>query len=136
VPQGRKPKTELGRKSHYVSFRARGDLRDRLAVAAADHDRSMSEEIERRLEDSFRSQDELADYAARLRELTERNRALEEEYSKMRAGLDQQNARIATVEKKILIDFSKARRQDETTDEERRVAAEIAAEIADEEGKS
>ena len=135
MPQGRKPKTELGRKSHYVSFRARGDLRDRLAVAATEHNRSLSEEIERRLEDSFRSQDELANYAVRLRELTARNRALEDEYSKVRAGLDQQNARIEVVEQTIL-DFNKARRQDEITDDERRVAAEVAAELTDEEGQS
>jgi hypothetical protein len=129
VPQGRKPKTELGRKSHYVSFRARGDLRDRLAVAATEHNRSLSEEIERRLEDSFRSQDELADYAVRLLELTERNRALE-------ASMDKQNTRIANVERKILLDLNKAKRQDEITDDERRIAAEVAAELADEEGQS
>ena len=111
MPQGRKPKTELGRKSHYVSFRARGDLRDRLAVAAAEHNRSMSEEIERRLEDLFRSQDELANYAIQLRELTERNRALEDEYSKIQAGIDQQNTRIANVEH--ILDFNKALRQDQ-----------------------
>jgi Arc-like DNA binding domain len=129
MPQGRKPKTELGRKSHYVSFRARGDLRDRLAVAATEHNRSLSEEIERRLEDSFRSQDELADYAVRLLELTERNRALE-------ASMDKQNTRIANVERKILLDLNKAKRQDEITDDERRIAAEVAAELADEEGQS
>ncbi len=40
-------------KSTNLKFRARAGLRERLAVAAAGNDRSLSEEIERRLEESF-----------------------------------------------------------------------------------
>ena len=67
MPQGRKPKTDLGRKSHYVSFRARGDLRDRLSSAATERDRSLSEEIEDRLEASFRDETRIAELQNRVR---------------------------------------------------------------------
>ena len=67
MPQGRKPKTDLGRKSHYISFRARGDLRDRLAGSATGHDRSLSEEIEDRLEASFAHETRIAELNDRIR---------------------------------------------------------------------
>jgi plasmid stability protein len=58
-----------------MTFRTRGDLRDRLAVAAAEHGRSLSEEVEQRLEQSFLYED-------RLREMSERLKKAEEERSR------------------------------------------------------
>ena len=53
MARGRPPKPEPERKSRYVSFRARSGLQARLAAAAQQSERSVSEEIERRLERSF-----------------------------------------------------------------------------------
>jgi hypothetical protein len=53
MAKGRPPKPEPERKSRYVSFRARSGLQARLAAAAQQSERSVSEEIERRLERSF-----------------------------------------------------------------------------------
>jgi hypothetical protein len=60
MARGRPPKPEADRKSHYVSFRARSALRKRLATAAEESERSISEEIEHRLEHSFLRADLLA----------------------------------------------------------------------------
>ena len=46
---GRPPKTDAERKSRNLTFRSRGDLRDRLQEAAQRSGRSLSEEIEYRL---------------------------------------------------------------------------------------
>jgi hypothetical protein len=58
-------------KGTHMTFRTRGDLRDRIAVAAAEHRRSLSEEVEHRLEMSFQ-------YEERLRELSDRLNKTEE----------------------------------------------------------
>jgi len=47
--RGRPPKTDAERKSRNLTFRSRGDLRDRLQEAAQKSGRSLSEEIEYRL---------------------------------------------------------------------------------------
>jgi hypothetical protein len=59
-------------KNKNLTFRARGDLRDRLARMAENHDRSLSEEIENRLEMSFH-------YERQIKDLTDRNNALDAE---------------------------------------------------------
>ena len=56
-------------KNKNLTFRARTDMRDRLAEAAAEHNRSISEEIEGRLEASFEHQVQLAELQQRVREL-------------------------------------------------------------------
>src|SRR5262245_28606922 len=50
---GRPPKSEEDRKAVNFTFRSRGQMRERLQAAAAASGRSISEEIERRLEGSF-----------------------------------------------------------------------------------
>jgi Arc-like DNA binding domain len=54
---GRPPKSEEDRKGVNFTFRNRGQMRERLQEAAAASKRSISEEIEHRLEDSFRNED-------------------------------------------------------------------------------
>ena len=53
---GRPPKPAKERKSVNFTFRSRGDMRDRLRAAAAMSGRSISEEIEFRLEQSFQEE--------------------------------------------------------------------------------
>jgi hypothetical protein len=59
-------------KNKSLTFRARDDLREQLGNAAEKAQQSISEEIERRLEQSF-------DHEAQLAELQTRNRELEQE---------------------------------------------------------
>src|SRR5215467_10532498 len=54
---GRPPKREGERLSKNRTFRVRGTLDEQLEAAAQKAERSVSEEIERRLEDSFRQQE-------------------------------------------------------------------------------
>ena len=53
---GRPPKPAKERKTVNFTFRSRGDMRQKLQDAAAPYGRSISEEIERRLEQSFRDE--------------------------------------------------------------------------------
>ena len=53
---GRPPKPAKERKTVNFTFRSRGELRDQLRDAAAVSGRSISEEIEYRLNQSFRDQ--------------------------------------------------------------------------------
>jgi hypothetical protein len=55
--RGRPPVPPGQRKSKNFTFRSRGDLHARLAAAAAQSNRSISEEIEWRIERSFLDQD-------------------------------------------------------------------------------
>jgi hypothetical protein len=55
---GRPPKAKEDRKAVNFTFRSRGPMRERLQAAATASGRSISEEIERRLEQSFQA-DEL-----------------------------------------------------------------------------
>jgi Arc-like DNA binding domain len=64
---GRPPKAEADRKATHFTFRTRGGLRELLLTAAAASGRSVSEEIERRLEASFRS-DEILEGLRAIRE--------------------------------------------------------------------
>src|SRR5262249_60037015 len=68
---GRPAKPEDQRRSRNLTFRVRGDLHERLQTAAAG-ERSISEEIERRLEQSFWYDDAVgsADMAQLAREAT------------------------------------------------------------------
>jgi len=59
--RGRPPLPEHQRKGRILKFRARGDLVSRMQAAATATGRSVSEEIEYRLERSFQNVDELAD---------------------------------------------------------------------------
>ena len=64
---------EAERKRHNQTFRVRGPMREKLKAAAKANERSISEEVEARLENSFR-QDELAglrEEIARLRQAVE-----------------------------------------------------------------
>src|SRR5262245_44499005 len=54
---GRPPKAEKERKAVNFTFRSRGQMRERLQEAATASGRSISEEIEHRLEESFRSEE-------------------------------------------------------------------------------
>ena len=54
---GRPPKHEGERLSKNRTFRVRGTLDEQLVAAAKDTGRSVSEEIERRLEESFQRQE-------------------------------------------------------------------------------
>ena len=54
---GRPPKSEEDRKAVNFTFRSRGHMRDLLKAAAAASGRSISEEIEYRLQNSFREDD-------------------------------------------------------------------------------
>jgi hypothetical protein len=56
---GRPPKPEADRKATHFTFRTRGSLREQLLAAAAASGKSVSEEIERRLELSFRADEML-----------------------------------------------------------------------------
>jgi aminopeptidase N len=55
--RGRPPKAKEDRKAVNFTFRSRGQMRDLLKAAAAASKRSISEEIEYRLERSFRQQE-------------------------------------------------------------------------------
>ena len=54
---GRPPKAKEDRKAVNFTFRSRGQMRDLLKAAAAASGRSISEEIEYRLQNSFREDD-------------------------------------------------------------------------------
>jgi hypothetical protein len=54
---GRPPKSQEDRKGVNFTFRSRGQMRERLQEAATVSGRSISEEIEHRLEDSFRNEE-------------------------------------------------------------------------------
>src|SRR5262249_31991569 len=54
---GRPPKSEEDRKAVNFTFRSRGQMRERLREAATASRRSISEEIEHRLERSFQQQE-------------------------------------------------------------------------------
>ncbi|MBY0298906.1 MAG: hypothetical protein K2X71_23200 [Methylobacterium sp.] len=54
---GRPPKAEADRKDGNITFRTRAGLRERLAASASMSGRSMSEEVEKRLEKSYDLED-------------------------------------------------------------------------------
>jgi hypothetical protein len=54
-------------KGTHMTFRTRGDLRDRLAAAASEHRRSLSEEVEHRLEMSFQYEERIREMSNRLK---------------------------------------------------------------------
>jgi Arc-like DNA binding domain len=56
-------------KNKNLTFRARSDMRDNLAKAAAEHNRSLSEEIEERLATSFLNEARISEIRDRLSEL-------------------------------------------------------------------
>jgi chromosome segregation ATPase len=61
---GRPALPEEEKRSRNLTFRSRGDLRDRLSDTASENGRSISEEIESRLEESFRRDEKIADVTA------------------------------------------------------------------------
>jgi hypothetical protein len=61
VPRGRPPAGEFKGKSTVFTTRIRPDLRERLAESAEQNGRSLSQEVERRLSDSFRLDDRMED---------------------------------------------------------------------------
>jgi hypothetical protein len=65
---GRPPKPVEERKNVNFTFRSRGELRDWLRDAAAPENRSISEEIEKRLYESFQKQQAARDLAKALLE--------------------------------------------------------------------
>jgi hypothetical protein len=69
MARGRPPKDEPERKSDHISFRARPGLRARLIAAAEKSERTVSQEIEHRLERSFERDELLQVYRDRTREL-------------------------------------------------------------------
>jgi hypothetical protein len=87
---GRPPKAEADRKSRNFTFRSRGDLHARLAEAAGESGRSMSEEIERRLERSFLTP--LVSLATQATE--EQVRKLEEENARLFEFVERQNKQL------------------------------------------
>jgi hypothetical protein len=52
-PRGRPPVSEAERRVRNITFRSRGDMYEKLSEAAANHARSISEEIEGRLAKSL-----------------------------------------------------------------------------------
>ncbi|WP_426615406.1 Arc family DNA-binding protein [Bradyrhizobium sp. McL0616] len=81
---GRPALDEAERKTVNFTFRSRAELRDKLSEAAAASGRSISEEIERRLIDSFVLMDinQIVGTAVRIA-LDEREKAAEAERSRM-----------------------------------------------------
>jgi hypothetical protein len=65
---GRPPKPAKERKSVNFTFRSRGELRDLLRASAEPVGRSISEEIERRLVQSFQKEQAARDVAKALLE--------------------------------------------------------------------
>jgi Arc-like DNA binding domain len=61
---GRPSLPEEEKRSRNLTFRSRVDMRDRLSDAASENGRSISEEIESRLEESFRRDEKIADVTA------------------------------------------------------------------------
>lgn len=59
--RGRPPKDPADRKDGNLTFRTRGDMRRRLSEAAEKSGRSISEEVEKRLEESFSNENLLED---------------------------------------------------------------------------
>jgi hypothetical protein len=84
VKRGRPPVAENQKKTVNFTFRSRSELRDALAAAAAANDRSISEEIERRLVDSFVAMDinQIIATAVRIA-LDERDKAEASERNKL-----------------------------------------------------
>lgn len=60
-PRGRPPLPPAEKRAKNFTFRSRGDMHDKLSEAASLNERSISEEIERRLERSFDHQDLLTE---------------------------------------------------------------------------
>jgi hypothetical protein len=56
-------------KNKNITFRTRGNLKDRLGAAADEYGRSLSEEVEHRLEMSFQYEERLAELQKRVRDL-------------------------------------------------------------------
>ena len=65
--RGRPPKDPTDRKDGNLTFRTRGSLRERLSAAATENGRSISEEVERRLEASFEGFDAASAVSAAAR---------------------------------------------------------------------
>jgi hypothetical protein len=78
-PRGRPPAPATEKKVRNFTFRSRGDMHDRLSEAAARHERSISEEIERRLENSFNTEKLMAAYNEKMEKLVDDLRRLAEE---------------------------------------------------------
>jgi hypothetical protein len=104
---GRPPKAEADRKSRNLTFRSRGDLRDRLLEAAQRSGRSLSEEIEYRLWQSI-----LEDDKRLLEELRKKVAAYEQreqQYEQQRRAADAEVQRkLAAGETPSLVEFARA----------------------------
>lgn len=96
---GRPPKSPEGRATNNLTFRTRGSLRDKLAEAAVKAKRSISEEIEYRLDRSFEQDDAIDQLQTQLR-IERRDSVLfdMEEAERRGAVLQQQRDRIAELE--------------------------------------
>ena len=108
-PRGRPPVPDTEKRVRNFTFRSRGDMHDRLARSAADNQRSISEEIERRLDASWQFEERLIElqmtWAARLDDV----RAIADNY---RAAADEarrhfeevtakESEKIAELEKQV-----------------------------------
>jgi Arc-like DNA binding domain len=84
---GRPPKSVQDRKAVNFTFRSRGEMRERLQSAAANSRRSISEEIEYRLDQSFQRDD--------FEQVLGQEQLLWERYGKVIDGIVEQAVRRA-----------------------------------------
>lgn len=90
---GRPSLPDEEKRSRNLTFRSRGDLRDRLSDAASKNGRSISEEIESRLEASYTKDERIEELKGRLSELRQRADAAQAEYQKDRNDLFKEHER-------------------------------------------
>jgi chromosome segregation ATPase len=90
---GRPSLPDEEKRSRNLTFRSRGDLRDRLNDAATQSGRSISEEIEFRLEASFTKDERIEELKGRLDEMRQRLESSKVEYEKDRAELKEKAAK-------------------------------------------
>src|SRR4051794_11790518 len=88
-PKGGPPVPESEKKGRNFTFRSRGDMHERLAQSSAANQRSISEEIERRLEQSFEFEQQMAAF----RETMEKQEKRLEDWRKMAEQLREESAR-------------------------------------------
>ncbi len=108
-PKGRPPVPESEKKGRNFTFRSRGDMHERLSEAAAKNQRSLSEEIEKRLEASFLFDERIMDLqtlwqkrVADLREMAEANRAQAADAMKeLEAVIADTNQKLTEMEKEV-----------------------------------
>jgi hypothetical protein len=92
-------------KNKNLTFRTRSDMRDRLAHEATGHGRSISEEIEARLEGSFLHEATVAELQQRVRDLETRaneDRLTISRLTAVLAGADDDNKDIQTTWDRVL----------------------------------